>query len=181
MKKTAGFTLIEMLIVLAILAIIATLTAPALGLITEKNAIRSVAERIKSDLQWTRTEAIKRSKNLTIFYNQAGGCYGISTISTEPLASPITAQCDCPDCDIKTVSALRDHDNLTLSQHFTGSPPSTNFKFMRGTATNGHLCINSQNLQLQVRVSILGRIKICDDSTAPNTVSNYSKCPTSCT
>jgi len=168
-----------MLIVLAILAIIATLTAPALGLIVEKNAIRSVAERIKSDLQWTRTEAIKRSQDLTVSYNQAGGCYGIST---QPLTNPITNQCVCTSCDIKTVSALKDHNNLEFSAlTFTGSPPSTNFKFMRGAAKAGRLCINSQNLQLQVRVSTLGRIKICDDSTAPNTVSNYSKCPTSCT
>jgi len=179
MKKTAGFTLIEMLIVLAILAIIATLTAPSLGLIAEKNSIRSVAERIKSDLQWTRTEAIKRSQNLTVSYNQAGGCYGISTLV---LTSPITASCVCSDCDIKTVSALRDHNNLEFSAlTFTETPNSPNFKFMRGTATNGHLCIKNQNLQLKVIVSLLGRIKICDDSTAPNTVSNYSKCLTSCT
>jgi type IV fimbrial biogenesis protein FimT len=174
MKETAGVTLIEMLIVLAILAIIATLTAPSLGLIVEKNTIRSVAERIKSDLQWTRTEAIKRSQDLTVSYNQAGGCYGISTL---PLTSPITADCVCTGCDIKTVSALRDHDNLTLSQNFSGSPPSTNFKFMRGTVpVGGHLRINSQNLQLKVIVSSLGRIRICDDSTTPYAVNNYAPC-----
>ena len=158
MKKTAGFTLIEMLIVLAILAIIATLTAPALGLIAEKNAIRSVAESIKSDLQWTRTEAIKRSEDLTVSYNQAGGCYGIST---EPLTSPITASCVRTGCDIKTVSALKDHNNL----EFSAVPPPTNFKFMRGRATNGHLCIKNQNLQLKVIVSTLGRIKIEETCT----------------
>ncbi|HHZ70081.1 MAG TPA: type II secretion system protein GspH [Methylococcaceae bacterium] len=159
MKKTAGFTLIEMLIVLAILAIIATLTAPSLGLIVEKNTIRSVAERIKSDLQWTRTEAIKRSEDLTVSYNQAGGCYGIST---EPLTSPITTDCICTGCDIKTVSALRNHNNLEFSAlTFPETPSSPNFKFMRGTATGGSLCIQSQNnLQLKVIVSTLGRIRI---------------------
>ena len=163
MKKTAGFTLIEMLIVLAILAIIATLTAPSLGLIVEKNAIRSVAESIKLDLQWTRTEAIKRSQDLTVSYNQAGGCYGIST---QVLTSPITAQCVCTGCDIKTVSALKDHNNLAFSAlTFTETPTSPNFKFMRGTATAGHLCINSQNLQFKVIVSALGRIRIEETCT----------------
>jgi type IV fimbrial biogenesis protein FimT len=159
MKKTAGFTLIEMLIVLAILAIIATLTAPALSLIVEKNTIRSVAERIKSDLQWTRTEAIKRSQNLTVSYNQAGGCYGIST---QPLTSPITADCICTGCDLKIIDALRDHNNLEFSAlTFLETPASPNFKFMRGTATNGHLCIQSQNnLQRKVIINKLGRIRI---------------------
>ena len=170
MKKTAGFTLIEMLIVLAILAIIATLTAPSLGLIVEKNAIRSVAERIKLDLQWTRTEAIKRSRNLTVYFNKDGGCYGIST---KILTNPITADCICTDCDIKTISALKDHNNL----EFSAVTPPTNFKFMRGTVpVGGHLRINSQNLQLKVIVSSLGRIRICDDSTTPYAVSNYAPC-----
>jgi len=163
MKKTAGFTLIEMLIVLAILAIIATLTAPSLGLIVEKNAIRSVAERIKLDLQWTRTEAIKRSRNLTVYFNKDGGCYGIST---KILTNPITADCICTDCDIKTISALKDHNNLEFSAlTFTGSPPSTNFKFMLGAAKAGSLCINSQNLQFKVIVSALGRIRIEETCT----------------
>ena len=163
MKKTAGFTLIEMLIVLAILAIIATLTAPSLGLIAKKNAIRSVAERIKSDLQWARTEAIKRSQNLTVSYNQAGGCYGIST---QPLTSPITADCSCTGCDLKIIDALRDHNNLEFSAlTFTETPSLPNFKFMRGTATAGSLCINSQNLQFKVIVSTLGRIRIEETCT----------------
>jgi len=163
MKKTAGVTLIEMLIVLAILAIIASLTAPSLGLIVENNAIRSVAERIKSDLQWTRTEAIKRSEDLTVSYNQAGGCYGIST---KVLTSPITAGCICTGCDLKIIDALRDHNDLSFSAlTFTETPTSPNFKFMRGTATAGSLCINSQNLQFKVIVSTLGRIRIEETCT----------------
>ncbi|MBT3699716.1 MAG: prepilin-type N-terminal cleavage/methylation domain-containing protein [Methylococcales bacterium] len=160
MKKTAGVTLIEMLIVLAILAIIATLTAPSLGLIVEKNAIRSVAESIKLDLQWTRTEAIKRSQDLTVSVNKVGGCYGIST--QQPLTNPITEQCVCTDCDIKTVNALRDHNNLKFLMQPDENPVQTHyFKFMRGTATAGSLCIQSQNnLQLKVIVSTLGRIRI---------------------
>jgi len=156
-------SLIEMLIVLAILAIIATLTAPSLGLIVEKNTIRSVAERIKSDLQWTRTEAIKRSQDLTVSFNQAGGCYGISR---EPLTNPITADCICTGCDLKIIDALRDHNNLAFSAFtFTGSPPSTKFTFMRGAAKAGSLCINSQNLQFKVIVSTLGRIRIEETCT----------------
>jgi len=173
MKKIAGFTLIEMLIVLAILAIIATLTAPALGLIVEKNAIRSVAERIKTDLQWTRTEAIKSRQDLTISFQQTGACYGIDT---EP--------CDCTvqsSCKLKSVEPFLNHSTIRFSNIVFFQPPYTKLKFdyRRGTTlNNGSLTIKneSNNYALNIRVGKAGRIKICDDSTTPYAVNNYAPC-----
>ena len=172
MKKTAGVTLIEMLIVLAILAIIATLTAPALGLIVEKNAIRSVAERIKSDLQWTRTEAIKSSQNLTISFQQTGACYGIDIQS-----------CDCTiqnNCKLKSVEPFLNHSTIKFSNIGFFQPPYTQLKFdyRRGTTlNNGSLKIESKDYALKIIASLTGRIRICDDSAAPYAVNNYAPCP----
>jgi type IV fimbrial biogenesis protein FimT len=170
MKKTAGVTLIEMLIVLAILAIIATLTAPALGLIVEKNAIRSVAERIKSDLQWTRTEAIKSSEDHTISFQQTGACYGIDIQS-----------CDCTiqnNCKLKSVEPFLHHSTIGFSNiDFRLTPKQLEFDNRRGTTlNNGSLIIESKDYALKIIASLTGRIRICDDSAAPYAVNNYAPC-----
>ena len=174
MKKTAGVTLIEMLIVLAILAIIATLTAPALGLIVEKNAIRSVAERIKSDLQWTRTEAIKSSQDLTILFQQTDACYGIRIDNNPP--------CDCTiqnNCKLKSVEPFLHHSTIGFSYigFFQTPPTQLKFDYRRGTTlNNGSLIIESKDYALKIIASLTGRIRICDDSAAPYAISNYAPC-----
>jgi type IV fimbrial biogenesis protein FimT len=61
-----GFTLIEMMVVIAIIALIATLAAPAMGDMMASQRMRSSATDLVSSLLLARSEAIKRNAPVTI-------------------------------------------------------------------------------------------------------------------
>ena len=59
--KQAGFTMIEMMIVVAILAIIFSMAMPSYRVWIENTRIRNAAESIQNGMQQARTEALQRN------------------------------------------------------------------------------------------------------------------------
>ena len=82
-----GFTVIELMVVVAIMAILAALAAPSFTPIIERWRVRQAVEGLQSSLYYARSEAIKRGGNVTIRKESTGanGC---------PLA-PNNADWDC--------------------------------------------------------------------------------------
>lgn len=66
MKKEKAFTLIELMVTIAILAIIATLAAPNLSQILHNTKVNTSSGDILSFLQQSRTEAIRLGKIVTV-------------------------------------------------------------------------------------------------------------------
>jgi type IV fimbrial biogenesis protein FimT len=62
----SGFTMIELMVVVAILAVMASLAAPSFQGLLAGQRVRSAAFSIVSDLTLARSEAVKRSANVTI-------------------------------------------------------------------------------------------------------------------
>jgi len=66
MKKQSAFTLIELMVTIAILAIIATLAAPNLSQMLHNTKVNTSSGDILSFLQQARTEAIRLGKIVTV-------------------------------------------------------------------------------------------------------------------
>lgn len=60
-----GFTLIELIITLAIVSIIAALTAPAIGNFIDSGRMSSATNAVVTELVFTKSEAVKRSTPVT--------------------------------------------------------------------------------------------------------------------
>lgn len=61
-----GFTLPELLITLALLAILAAQLTPDLSTILRDNRLHAIAARVSQELQLARTEAIQRNRKVTL-------------------------------------------------------------------------------------------------------------------
>ncbi|MCZ2103521.1 MAG: GspH/FimT family pseudopilin [Burkholderiales bacterium] len=66
MARHAGFTAIELMVVVSIVAILAALAAPSFQPLIERWRVREAAENLTSTLYYARSEAIKRGGGITI-------------------------------------------------------------------------------------------------------------------
>ena len=64
LKKRAGFTLVELLVTIAVIAIIATIAVPGFQGMTANNRLASDYNEILSGLNLARSEAIKRRESV---------------------------------------------------------------------------------------------------------------------
>jgi len=74
-----GFTLIELIITLAILAILTTLSIPSFTDVIRNNRVTSEADRLMATIRLARSEAIKRNQTATICRSANGSTCGGTT------------------------------------------------------------------------------------------------------
>ncbi len=76
-----GFTAIELMVVVAIMAVLAALAAPSFTPLIERWRISQISEQLKSTLNFARSEAIKRGGNVAIqkIPNNTNGCTTATT------------------------------------------------------------------------------------------------------
>ncbi|HET8705453.1 MAG TPA: GspH/FimT family pseudopilin, partial [Pseudomonadales bacterium] len=77
LKNNAGFSVIELLIAIAIVAILATVGVPAYTNLTSSNRMAMEISSLSEDLEFTKTEAIKRGQYTSICSSSDGkNCSG---------------------------------------------------------------------------------------------------------
>lgn len=66
MKKTAGFTLIELMVVIGVIVILATIAIPAYNHMTSSNRVDGAVNALASTLAFARSEAIARGEQVAV-------------------------------------------------------------------------------------------------------------------
>ncbi len=66
MKKSYGFTLVELLITISIVAVLVTLAAPSVAGLVQSGNVASAVNTFLGDLRFTRSEAVRRGMPVVI-------------------------------------------------------------------------------------------------------------------
>ncbi|MFC1720177.1 GspH/FimT family pseudopilin [Pseudomonadota bacterium] len=188
-----GFTLIELMIGVGVLAIIMSLALPSYRSIIEKRQVTRGAEQLGAFLSAVQMEAVKRSENISVSYSQtdsANWCIGIRSG---------TEDCDCTGTDATKACKLTGEDQVRVINGDSFSYPGIMddmsdlsndgyfvFDPARGLVYADDDLLNYDSAELKllsdngryalnVQISPTGRIKLCSESSEKQ-VPGYDVC-----
>jgi type IV fimbrial biogenesis protein FimT len=168
-----GFTITEMMLVVAIVVVLAALAAPTFQTVLDRQRIRSAASNLNTDIQYARSEAVRKNDKVTMSFSASTTpwCYGIVTG---------TAACDCTtagSCALKTVTGSEFRNvTMTLAPStdigFTVDPRQGQVSAIAGggsgaaTSAIAFGSTSTTDAQVLTRINSLGRVLQCAPSGA---------------
>jgi len=81
MQKQAGFTLMEVMIAVAIIGILATVAVPNFVGWTPRYKLKSAVMELTSSLQYARMRAIKEDQNCTVTFDTGAGTCNLACLN----------------------------------------------------------------------------------------------------
>jgi type IV fimbrial biogenesis protein FimT len=164
----AGFTLIELMVTIAVLAVLLTVAAPSFNSQVANYRTRTGAEGIVNGLQLARSEAIRRNTDVSFTLNSGTGW----TVAVVSPASTIQVR---PASEAGTnlqISSLNDQATLSFTPMGTVFGYSVSTNLTRVTVAPPASATNADSYQIDVFAG--GQIRMCN--TAISAANDPRKC-----
>lgn len=174
-RNQLGFTLVELLITIVVIAILSSIAAPSFQSMLERRRLIAATEGVYAHLQFARSEAVKfgLAANLNVSIKTGTPwCLGISNA---------TASCDCNTAGACVYGPAEAMERNLVGSEFNNVALTTNRANAQvdgirggfgGTAGTVTLTSSPSNLTTSIVFSHLGRVKIC----SPSGIGGYPSC-----
>ena len=169
-----GFTLVELMVVVAIVAIIAAIAVPSFNDFVAKNRVKGAAEEIYGLILQAKSEAPIRDTNISVNTNAGADpwCVGFSTAVDCDCTNTTSCVVPVAGTDVVQVVNGTEYNGVTIAETFN---TGTTFTLPRNTASQaGTISVTSGIWQLNIIISTQGRIRICNPNN--NTMPGYEAC-----
>jgi type IV fimbrial biogenesis protein FimT len=146
-----GFTLVELLIVMAVAAILLLATVPSFVSLFVRMRIEGTSNELSADLQNARSESIRRRAAVVLTSNANGAGYTIVSGAT-------------------TLKAVTFATGISITPSI-----SVSYDAMRAMANAAELTLSGSGAtsQLRVKTNVMGRVEMCSPS---QTITGYPAC-----
>jgi prepilin-type N-terminal cleavage/methylation domain-containing protein len=185
-KVRDGFSVIELMIALAVVALFTSLALPSYRGLLEKRQVTSGAEQIKAFLSAAQMESVKRNESIAVTYSRSAvdnWCLGM-TSGTVACDCTVTDPSDSGACLVDSELRILSNANLTHPGIMNAMNGDGSFAYdpVRGLMLD-HTDQFSLQLEspdqtsyaLNVEVGVTGQVKICSPSDA-SAVPGYASC-----
>ncbi len=164
LRQVKGFTLIELMVVLTLVAVILTVVVPSFEDSIERRKLQRAGENVYSAIMLAKSEAVKQATDVSITFTKAssgnGWCYGIDD-DTTTTCNCIAAAANCTLYSVeKTFSngvsgGAEPFGNIELDRNVSLTFTSDYGKATDNTAT---VSLKSENsLEFNVEIDSEGR------------------------
>ncbi len=150
-RRGRGLTLIEIVVALAVLAVLGAVALPGYGARLDRERLHGAAEALASDLNEARFEAVRQGRALHLHaIDQPAWCWTVAT----------TRDCPCGSGQACQLRSAREHDHPGVTLRSAGhvelgadgraATPGTAFELQ-----------SARGLRLRVSVGAMGRAHVC--------------------
>jgi len=158
-RQQRGFTLIELMITLAVAGIVLMASVPPFVNMFTRIRVEGTGNELSADLQFARTEAVRRRTIVSLATTSGGAGYRIT------MPDPVTSGAVIQLKGVDFATGLRVTEGIV----------TVSYDAMRAMANESVLTLSdaSDRAQLRVAVNAMGRVEMCSPG---HTISNYPSC-----
>ncbi len=165
-QPQGGFTIVELMTVIVIAGVLATLAIPSFRDMLERRRLEGQANELVTDLQYARSEAAARNLNVLLMPGGSGACYTVAAWAASAPGFARQGGCDCSlgasaACPSGVGNRPRELKTVALSGGATVNGPTFEFDAVRGAlepAAAASAAVQIGSRSYTVNVNATGRV-----------------------